>query len=245
MQVRDDPDVREVGEVLEAAAMRLEDLDARVALFVGDRLERHAVEIRVRRRHDANRAVDDWVDCPSVEERLDERERRANDGEPPEDERPVERRHRAQLALEDELPADEERGLVVEQSGGVRAGAVVEEELQHELGAQVTDVLHRRVAPAPEGGAAATRRCERRTSRAFVARCRSLDLHEPGLAQLSERPVHERARARVDATHFAVRREHASDRPAVPRPLAEKPERSPLGQGRLGAGGTAHGLVNK
>jgi hypothetical protein len=45
VQVREHPDVREAVEVVEAAAMWLENVDAGVAARVRDRLQRHAVEV--------------------------------------------------------------------------------------------------------------------------------------------------------------------------------------------------------
>ena len=59
VQVREHPDVGEAVEVGEAAAVRLGDLDRRLAARVRHRLERHAVELRVRGGDVADRSVDD------------------------------------------------------------------------------------------------------------------------------------------------------------------------------------------
>jgi hypothetical protein len=117
-----------------------------------------------------------------VEERLHEGERCPYHREPPQDECPVERGRRPQLALERELAAGEESRLVTQESNGVGARALVEEQLEHELRAEVADVADRRVAPLPERGAAAPRNGECRSRGALVARSRPLLLDEPGFA---------------------------------------------------------------
>jgi hypothetical protein len=103
VQVREHPEVREAFEVVEAAAVRLEHLDPRLAARVRDRLEGHAVEVRVRRGDEADRAVDDRLDGSPVEQGLDERQCGTDDREAPEDERPLELGGRPSLALERQL----------------------------------------------------------------------------------------------------------------------------------------------
>ncbi len=167
VEVGEHPDVGEAVEVGEAAAVGLGELDRRLAARVGDRLERHAVELRVRRDDVADRPVDDGLDRAAVEERLDERERGAGDGQPPEHERAVEPVDR--LRADARAPAPCGRGAapaLARSGGGVEPGAVVEEELQHQLRAQVANVLDRSAAPAGERRPAAPRRAERRPGRA-------------------------------------------------------------------------------
>ena len=100
-------------------------------------------------RH-ADGAVDDGIDRPLVEERFHERERRAHDRETPEDERPVEVDRLAQLQLERQFATDQDGFLLAKQWGRVGTGALVEQQLEHELGPQVADVFDRRLAPLPE-----------------------------------------------------------------------------------------------
>jgi hypothetical protein len=128
---------------------------------------------------DADRAVHDRLHRTLVEKRLHEGERCPDHRESPQDERSVECGRRPQLALEGELAAREKPCLLAQETKRVGARTLVEEQLEHELRAEVADVLDRRVAPLPEGRAAASRGGERRSRGTLVARRRSLLLDEP------------------------------------------------------------------
>ena len=198
--------------------MRLEDLDARRPFCVGDRLQRHAVEVRVRRRDDADRSVDDGLDRPLVEERLDERERRSDDGEPPEDERPVERRRRAQLPLERELRRG--RGMQPARAAALRdrcprgrgRGASASAPTAGRGRARPAESRHVRNAARPRRVGASVVRSGP-ASLAAVPRSST----RPASRSCAERAIHERSRAGVDATDLAVGRQLARDRPPVTR----------------------------
>jgi hypothetical protein len=225
--------------------MRFEDLDPRRSVQVGDRLQRHAVELGMRRDDDSDRPVHDRLDRAPVEQRIDERHRGSNDRETPQQERVRELGCGTRLALENELGPCEGGCLLAQERLGIEAGTLVEEELQHQLRAKIAHVLHRASEPASERSTTAPRGGERRSRGAGVARGASALLDESRLAELCKCAVHERSRARVDATDLAARRNRLRDRPAVARLLAEQPERGPFGERGLGAGGTAHAVVNE
>ena len=72
VEVRDDPDVGEAVEIREASTVRTRDLDRRRAPRVGDWLQRHPVQLGVRRADVPDRAVDDRFDDATVEQAFDE-----------------------------------------------------------------------------------------------------------------------------------------------------------------------------
>ena len=183
----------------------------------------------MRRDDAADRAVDDRVDAPLVEQRLDEGRGSARDREAPERERPFEPRRLGRPSLERTLGPREDARLPAQERRRVDAGALVEEQLEHEGGAEIADVLDGSSSPAPEGRASAPGRAERRSRGAGVARRRAPGLDEPGFPELGERAVRQGARGGVDPADGPGRRELLGDGPAVQRPLAEQAQRRPLG----------------
>ena len=183
----------------------------------------------MRRDDAADGAVDDGIDGPLVEERVDEGSCSACHREAPERERPLEARRIGCLPLECTLRPREDARLLAEERRRVAAGALVEKQLEHERRAEVADVLDGRSAPAPEGGSSAPGRTEGRSCGAGVARRGAAGLDEPRFPELGERPVGQRARRGVDPSHGSGRRELLGDGPAVLRPLAEQAQRGPLG----------------
>ena len=129
-----------------------------------------------------------------------------------------------------------EREPALEERRRVETAALVEQELDHQLGAEVSDVLDRRAAPARERRSAAPRRTEHRPSRARVARGRPSRLHEPA-SRSPQAPGRRAAASTSRSARSRRRREVARDRPAVARALAEQAERGPFRERRLGAGG--------
>ena len=206
VQMREHPDVGEAIEIRETAAVGLEDLDRRRAAVVGHRLEWHAVEIDVRRGNAPDRSVDDRLDPPLVERGLNEGQRCAAVREAPEGERAVESLRSRDRPFERALRREQGNCLRVEDRRRVEIRPCVEEELQHQLGAEVAHVLDRRPAPARERVSTAPRGAEGRPRRPGIARARAAHLDQAGVAELGQPAVDERAGAREHAADLAARR---------------------------------------
>jgi hypothetical protein len=101
----------------------------------------------------------------------------------------------ARLALEGELGPCEDGRLLAQKRLGIDGRTLMEEELQHQLRAEVAHVLHRGSEPASHGRTTASRRGERRSRGAGVARRASALLDESCLAELRKCAVRERSRA--------------------------------------------------
>ena len=228
VKVGDYPDVGEAVEICKASTMRCRDLDRRLAPRVCHRLQRHPVELGVRRADVSDRVVDDRLDDATVEQAFHERERRTTDRESPETQGSGKASRRLQLRLECRLRARKHRLLVEEESRGVEAATVEEKKLQHELRAEISHVRGREVAPAMKPRASSARGSQDGAGRAGVARRRRPDFGQPIGLKLAQGSIDERTCARVDAPDVSRRPKRLGDSPPMGGRFAQEAERGPL-----------------
>ena len=243
VEVGDDPDVREAVQVGETRAVWAGQDDARRAGVVGCRLQRHALERGVGGADVADRLVVERFAAALVEERLDERARCPCGREAPDRDGSLEAGAVGDPIGEGQFAARQDVELSAEERSLVAVGAVEEEQFQHQLGAEVADVLRGAAQPAPEGLPAARRWREEHPMRAGGAPGAAALGDVAELTKNGDRPVDEGPADGPDLPDVAVGGERAGDVPTVRRPLAQEPEHGPLGECRFGAGGSRHEAI--